>query len=313
MESYCSMERSTSLTIWSYENRSPKHITTSQLQDTLADGRHMSSYSETTGGLGCPTSLKHMYVDGCAICQSTKNITHPTKTPLIPTETPRGPWEHVTTDFITDLPEIRGFDSINIIVDKFSKAIVISPCKKTITASETAKLFLDNAWKQFGLPDTIISDRGPQFASKVSQEVWKALGITSAMSTAYHPQTDGETERVNQEIEQFLRATINQSPDSWLDLLSFAEFSHNNRVHSTTRKSPFEILMGYSPRFTVKPINPTAPEAEKRLENIRKLREEVSSSQAISDQAMKLARNKFGTDFPTFRKGDQVWLDGKNL
>jgi len=87
------------------------------------------------------------YVDGCAICQSTKNITHPTKTPLIPTETPRGPWEHVTTDFITDLPEIRGFDSINVIVDKFSKAIVISPCKKTITASETAKLFLDNAWK----------------------------------------------------------------------------------------------------------------------------------------------------------------------
>jgi len=253
------------------------------------------------------------YVDGCAICQSTKNITHPTKTPLIPTETPRGPWEHVTTDFITDLPEIRGFDSINVIVDKFSKAIVISPCKKTITASETAKLFLDNAWKRFGLPDKIISDRGPQFASKVSQEIWKALGITSAMSTAYHPQTDGETERVNQEIEQFLRATINQSPDNWLDLLPFAEFSHNNRVHSTTRKSPFEILMGYSPRFTVKPINPTAPEAEKRLENIRKLREEVSSSQAISDQAMKLARDKFGTDFPTFRMGDQVWLDGKNL
>src|SRR5258706_5232370 len=253
------------------------------------------------------------YVEGCATCQSTKNITEPRNPPLIPTETPRGTWEHIHKYFISNRPEIKGFDSINVIVDKFSKSIIISPCRKTITASETAKLFLENTWKRFGLPDKIISDRGPQFASKVSQEVWKALGITSAMSTAYHPQTDGETERVNQEIEQFLRATINQSPDNWLDLLPFAEFSHNNRTHSTTRKSPFEILMGYSPRFTMKPINPTAPEASNNLENIRKLREEVSSSQAISDQAMKMARDKFGTDFPAFQKGDQVWLDGKNL
>src|SRR5258707_15160968 len=97
------------------------------------------------------------------------------------------------------------------------------------------------------------------------------------MSTAYHPQTDGEMERVNQEIEQFLRATINQSPDNWLDLLPFAEFSHNNHTHSTTRKSPFEILMGYSPRFTMKPINPTAPEAEKRLENVRRTPGEITT------------------------------------
>jgi transposase InsO family protein len=253
------------------------------------------------------------YVDGCATCQSNKNITHPTKAPLIPTQTPDGPWKHVTTDFVTDLPELQGFDSINVVVDKFSKAIVITPCKKTITASETAQLFLDNVWKRFGLPDKIISDRGPQFASKVSQEVWKALGITSAMSTAYHPQTDGETERVNQEIEQFLRTTISQDPGNWLRLLPFAEFSHNNKVHSTTRRSPFEILMGYTPRFTITPINPSAPEAQKRLDQIRKIREEVSSSQEIADKAMKLAHDKYGTEFPTFKPGDQVWLDGKNL
>ena len=144
------------------------------------------------------------YVDGCSTCQSTKNITHPIHVPLIPTENAEEPWKYVSTDFVTDLPEVDGFDSINVVVDKFSKAIVITPCKKTITASETAKLFLDHVWKRFGLPDKIISDRGPQFASTVTKELHHALGIRSALSTAYHPQTNGETERINQEIEQFL-------------------------------------------------------------------------------------------------------------
>ena len=100
-----------------------------------------------------------------------------------------------------DLPPVDGFDSILVMVDQgLTKGVILTPCKKTITAEETGRLLLENLYKQFGLPDKIISDRGPQFASKSFVELLKLLGITSALSTAYHPQMDGTTEQVNQEI-----------------------------------------------------------------------------------------------------------------
>ena len=103
-------------------------------------------------------------------------------------------------DFITDLPPIDNFDSILVVVDQgLSKGVILIPCNKTVTAEDTARLLLDNLYKRFGLPDKIISDRGPQFASKAFIELLKLLGIESALSTAFHPQTDGTTERVNQE------------------------------------------------------------------------------------------------------------------
>jgi len=117
------------------------------------------------------------YVDGCATCQATKNNTHPIKPPNQPIITPTKPWSIVTSDFVTDLPKINGLNAINVVVDKFSKAIIITPCRKDITAEETATLFLNNVWKRFGLPDRIILDRGPQFASQVTKGIWKTLGI----------------------------------------------------------------------------------------------------------------------------------------
>jgi len=159
-----------------------------------------------------------------------------------------------------------------VVVDKFSKAIIITPCRKDIMAAEMATLFLNHVWKRFGLPDRIISDRGPQFVSQVTKEIWKTLGIKWSMSTAYHPQTDGEMERVNQEIEQYLQSMIMHSPKGWLDLLSFTEFMHNNRQHSSTWKSPFKVLMGYQPRFTVKPISTKAPSTDEHLSQLDRIR-----------------------------------------
>ena len=101
-------------------------------------------------------------------------------------------------NFITDLPPINGFDSILVVVDQgLTKGVILTPCNKTITAKYTGRLLLENLYKRFGLPDKIILDRGPQFASKSFIELLKLLGITSALSTAYHPQTDRATERVN--------------------------------------------------------------------------------------------------------------------
>jgi len=106
------------------------------------------------------------YVDGCALCQTTKKLPQST-IPLQPNQVPSDVWQNITMDFIIDLPVSKSFDSILVVVDHFSKATIITPCNKTVTADDTAQLILDNVWQRTGLPEQIISDRGPQFASKV--------------------------------------------------------------------------------------------------------------------------------------------------
>ena len=128
-----------------------------------------------------------------------------------------------------DLPPVDGFDSILVVVDQgLTKGVILTPCRKTITAKETGRLLLENLYKQFRLLDKIISDRGPQFASKSFVELLKLLGITSALSTAYHPQMDGTTERVNQEIEAYLSIYCTSHPKKWLSAIHTMEFTHNN-------------------------------------------------------------------------------------
>ena len=115
------------------------------------------------------------YVDGCAVCQSTK--TRPkTQVPLRPNQIPMNIWGIITMDFIMDLPLSKGHNSLFVVVNRLSKATILSPCNKTITAEETSHLYLDNVWRRTGLPHQVISDQGPQFTSKVMQEIWNKLG-----------------------------------------------------------------------------------------------------------------------------------------
>jgi hypothetical protein len=132
------------------------------------------------------TEFIKAYIKGCAICQTTK-IRPPVKVPLKPTKIPEGPWEMITMDFITDLPTSKGYDSILTVVDHHSKAIILSLCNKTITAEQTSQVLVDNIWKCTGFPKAIISDRGPQFTTQVTQELWRKLGIKQKLSTAFHP------------------------------------------------------------------------------------------------------------------------------
>jgi hypothetical protein len=131
------------------------------------------------------------YVDGCTTCQATK-IRPKNQVPLVPNQIPTNVWGVITMDFITDLPNSQGYNLLFVVADHLSKATIITLCTKTITAQETSKLYMDNVWRRTGLPCQIISDRGPQFVSKVMQEVWNKLGVKSTMSTAFHPQTDGK-------------------------------------------------------------------------------------------------------------------------
>ena len=158
------------------------------------------------------------YVQGCGVCQQFKIDRSPAKPAYIPTEGARTtrPFAYCSMDLITDLPVADGFDSILVVVDQgLSKGAIFIPCNKTLTSEGTAKLLLEHLYKRFGLPDKIISDRGPQFASKAFLELLKLLGVKSALSTAYHPQTDGTTERVNQEIEAYLLIYCASHPEDW--------------------------------------------------------------------------------------------------
>ena len=137
------------------------------------------------------------YVKGCAYCQQFKINRQPAKPPLNPVEKPKStqPFAQTSMDFITDLLPINGFDSILSMVDhSLLKGVILISCNKKITLEQMAQLLLDNLYKQFGLPDKLISDQGPQFAAKTFQELCKLLGIKSALSMAYHPQSDGTTE-----------------------------------------------------------------------------------------------------------------------
>ena len=163
-------------------------------------------------------TLVNNYVKGCGICQQFKIDRSPSKPALMPTEGAKTtrPFAYCSMDLITDLSMCKEQDSILVIVDQgLTKGIILVPCSKTITAEEVAQLLLDNLYKRFGLPDKIISDRGSQFASKAFVELLKLLGVKSALSTAYHPQTDGTTERVNQEIEAYLAIYCTTHPEEW--------------------------------------------------------------------------------------------------
>ena len=119
---------------------------------------------------GMSTFIKE-YVTGCAKCQNTKNVTHPTRVSLVPNEIPEGPWQMVTMDFIMDLPQSGPYDSIHITVDRSTKGVVYTLCTKTIDAEGTADLYMKNVWKRYGMPRKIISDRGPLFAARFTKEL----------------------------------------------------------------------------------------------------------------------------------------------
>jgi len=141
------------------------------------------------------------YVEGCDACQRNKNCMQAPAGKLMLNSIPEKPWSHISADFITKLPLAQGYDLILVVVDRLTKMAHFIPTTEKTIAGGLVRLFRDNVWKLHGLPESIISDRGPQFAAEVMRELNAILEIDSKLSTAFHPQTDGQTERMNQELE----------------------------------------------------------------------------------------------------------------
>ena len=137
------------------------------------------------------------YVEGCDTCQCNKNHTEQPARKLMPNSIPNKAWTHISADFIMKLPLVQGYDSILVVVDRFTKMAYFVPTTEKTMAEGLARLFRDNVWQLHGLPKSIISDRGPQFAAGLMRELNKMLGIKTKLSTAFHPQTNRQTERIN--------------------------------------------------------------------------------------------------------------------
>jgi hypothetical protein len=174
---------------------------------------------------------------------------------------------------------------------------------------------MQHVWKLHGLPDKMVSDRGPQFVAEFTRELWRMLGIKLAATTAYHPQGDGQTERVNQELEQFLRVFVNERQDDWRELLPLAEFQYNNHVHSSTQQSPFLLDTGRHPRMGFEPRQPQSKlESVNEFTNrMRNTLEEAKAAlvKAKDDMARYYDRRRGPT--PIFKPGDKVYLDASDI
>jgi len=193
-----------------------------------------------------------------------------------------------------------------------TKGIILVPCAKLgTTADATATMILDNVFKRFGLPDKILSDRGPQFASGMFRDLMKKLGIQTSLSTAFHPQTDGTTERFNQEIEAYLSIYCASHPEDWVDALPILEFTHNNRRHSDRKHTPFELMTGTNPLAIPLTHEYTKyPSVEERLSSLTSNREEALAAHEFARSRM-LQRIK--SNFKPFLVGQKVWLEARNL
>lgn len=255
-----------------------------------------------------------LFVRSCDTCNRNKSPRHKPYGQLQSIPIPTKPWSSVSLDFITDLPDSFGFTTIMTVVDRFSKMAHFIPVSAIPSASQTVELFLNNIFRLHGIPNELISDRGPQFTSAFWKEFFTRFDTKIKLSTAYHPQTDGQTERVNQILEQYLRSFISYNQDNWTTLLPFAEFSYNSSLHSSTNLSPFEVNYGFNPTFDPRllPSNHSPP-ANDFLERIRKTQSQLSFQLAKAQLTQKLFADKKRLAAPQFKPGDQVWLLRNNI
>jgi len=189
----------------------------------------------------------------------------------------------------------------------------IATTEKT-SAEGLAKLFRDHIWKLHGLPESIISDRGVQFAVGTIKELNNLLGIQTKLSTAYHPQTDGQMERINQELEQYLRVFINHRQEQWPDWLEMAEFAYNNKIHVATKTLPFKANYGQDPRMGFERRRKGKYEAAgKFVEKMKKIQEEAKAVLGKAQEEMKKFGDRRRGKREKYKVGDLVLLSTKDL
>jgi hypothetical protein len=261
------------------------------------------------------------YVRNCNDCRRSTIPRDKTPGLLKPLPIPDRPWQHISIDF-HELPTDRdGYDMVMILVDRFGKRPFSIPCHKNIDAKEAARLYIHYVYRIYGPPDTIVSDRGPQFISAFWNEFTRILGIRLKLSTAYHPQTDGQTEIVNQYLDQRLRPFVNYFQDNWGELLPLMDYAQATLPHDSTGFAPIQLEMGYLPRTSFDWDRPEGPQTvreklshEEAQQYAKRLEEAwvvARTNLEKAQKSMEQQANKHRRE-PDFTVGDMVWVTTRN-
>ena len=257
------------------------------------------------------------YVSTCASCQRVKAVQKKPGGLLQSLPTPDAPWESVSMDFIVELTETEsGKNAIFVLVDRFSKMVHLIPCTTTCTAEEAAELFLSNIYRLHGMPKELICDRDTRWTSQFWKQLCESLNVQIKMSSAFHPQTDGQTERVNRVLEDTLRHFVSPRKNDWDKLLPAVEFALNSAYHESTRTTPFELNYGFKPSS---PFDVALGRAKLKCEAAQNLRVRLHEAIKKAKQCMQAAKDrqkKFADKKRTdvrYEEGQQVLLSTKNL
>ena len=262
------------------------------------------------------TSYITKYVKSCEVCGRHKVRRHKPYGELQSLPVPYRPWTELSMDFIGPLPTSNGMNAILVVVDRFTKGAHFIGTTTEATSAEVARMIIKEVISKRGLPKTIVSDRGTEFTSNFWREFTKGLGIQSNYSTAYHPQTDGQTERINQILEDYLALYTNYQMDDWSRLLPIAEMVYNNAPSTTTGISPFKANHGYDmtfdpATFDKRPLSTDSDRIIIDIDNLHsKLREQITT--ANSNMAKQYNKNHLATP-QDFEVGKKVYLSTKNL
>jgi len=255
------------------------------------------------------------FIRSCPECQKNKAARHRPYSLSSPLELPYAPWQSVAMDFITELPVSEKCDQLWVIIDRFTKMAHFIPLLQDgKTAADLAKIFAREVWRFHGLPTDIVSDRDSRFTSEVWQEFLNLLEIRPRMSTAFHPQTDGQTERLNQTIESYLRAFVGKEQDDWVRLLPMAEFAYNNSVTTGNGISPFYANYGFHPAApnppTEEPFNPASTNYAHWMSGVH---EETRKGLEAAQERMRRYTDPGRKEPPAYQVGDLVMLNGRNI
>ncbi|GAX74897.1 hypothetical protein CEUSTIGMA_g2343.t1 [Chlamydomonas eustigma] len=263
------------------------------------------------------------YVSSCATCQRIKPSTQLPPGLLQPHAVPVRPSSHVSMDLITDLPKSQchdtlSYDSIVTFVDMLTKQAIFVRANKSITSQQLAHVFIDHVFSKHGLPSVIISDRDPRITSEYSefwQTLFTQLGSKLNLSTAHHPQTDGQTEITHRTIEQILRAYVSPQHNDWATWLPLAEFAYNSHVHSSTQQTPFLANYGFhptTPSSLLLPPDTTNPDATSFLDNLKDVQNSIRHQLDLAKARQETQANRSRRPL-TFTVGDRVRLSSNHL
>ncbi|KAL0199697.1 hypothetical protein M9458_002884, partial [Cirrhinus mrigala] len=254
------------------------------------------------------------YVQACNICARSKTSNSPSTGELQPPPTPKRPWSHISVDFVTGLPDSEGKNTILTIVDRFSKAVHLVALAGLPSAKTTAELILEHVVRLHGFPKDIVSDRGPQFTAKFWQAFCRLVGTTSSLSSGHHPQTNGQTERANQQLERFLRCFAGEHQRSWARYLVWAELSNNLHTSSATKLSPFEVCYGYQPPvFEHQEPEVDVPSAQQLVRRCRRLWNHARTAIQKANQRYTTQHRRRHPPGRLFHVGDRVYLSTRNI